>query len=139
LDYGVSNHYPNSVFWFDQQKKPKQNGCVQVDLSKMAFWSSWTRGRKDLNIYIYIIDFSSWKSHIFLYWVDVNIKCLVANLVHRQNQTFAKRMKIKLVAIGENPKKVLNYNQFWTDSISPNQNQWLATSKHHTTKLLNFD
>ncbi len=88
---------------------------------------------------IYIIDFSSWKSHVFLYWVDVNIKCLITNLVHRQNQTFAKRMKIKLVAIGENPKKVLNYNQFWMDSISPNQNQWLATSKHHTTKLLNFD
>jgi hypothetical protein len=32
--------------------------------------------------------------------------------VHRQNKTFAKRMKIKLLAIGENPKKVLDYNQF---------------------------
>ncbi len=58
--------------------------------------------------------------------------------MHRQNQTLPKKMKIKLVAIGENSKKVLDYNQFWMDSISPNQNQWLATLKHHTTKINEF-
>jgi hypothetical protein len=30
-----------------QQKKPSQNGHVQIDLSKMALWSSWTWGQKD--------------------------------------------------------------------------------------------
>jgi hypothetical protein len=28
----------------DQPKRPKQNGWVQIDLSKMAHWSSWTWG-----------------------------------------------------------------------------------------------
>jgi hypothetical protein len=30
-----------------QSKKPNQNGQVQIDLSKMALWSSWTWGEKN--------------------------------------------------------------------------------------------
>ncbi len=35
--------------WFNNKNQPKilsQNNCVQIDLSKMAFWSSWTWGQK---------------------------------------------------------------------------------------------
>jgi hypothetical protein len=31
----------------NQPRKPNQNGWVQNDLSKMAFWSSWTWGQKN--------------------------------------------------------------------------------------------
>jgi hypothetical protein len=30
----------------DQPKTPSQNGQVQINLSKMALWSSWTWGQK---------------------------------------------------------------------------------------------
>jgi hypothetical protein len=30
----------------DQPKRPHQNGWVQIDLSKMALWSSWIWGQK---------------------------------------------------------------------------------------------
>jgi hypothetical protein len=35
--------------WFNkknQPKRPSQNNCVQINLSKMAFWSRWTWGQK---------------------------------------------------------------------------------------------
>jgi hypothetical protein len=32
----------------NQPKRPSQNGQVQNDLSKMAFWSSWTWGKKTI-------------------------------------------------------------------------------------------
>jgi hypothetical protein len=31
----------------DQPKRLSQNGRVQIDLSKMALWSSWTWGHKN--------------------------------------------------------------------------------------------
>jgi hypothetical protein len=31
----------------NQPKRLNQNGQVQIDLSKMAFWSSWTWGQKN--------------------------------------------------------------------------------------------
>jgi hypothetical protein len=31
----------------NQPKRPSQNGWVQIDLSKMALWSSWTWGQKN--------------------------------------------------------------------------------------------
>jgi hypothetical protein len=34
--------------WKDQPKKPNQNGRVQINLSKMALWSSLTWGQKNI-------------------------------------------------------------------------------------------
>jgi hypothetical protein len=31
----------------NQPKRPSQGGRVQIDLSKMIFWSSWTWGQKN--------------------------------------------------------------------------------------------
>jgi hypothetical protein len=31
----------------NQPKRPRQNGWVQNDLSKMAFWSTWIGGKKN--------------------------------------------------------------------------------------------
>jgi len=50
-------HYPNFIIVMmvqlkkpnkkNQPKRPIQNGWVQIDLSKMALWSSWTSGQKN--------------------------------------------------------------------------------------------
>jgi hypothetical protein len=40
----LNNKIPNQI---DQPKKPNQNGWIQIDLSTMTLWSSWTLGQKN--------------------------------------------------------------------------------------------
>jgi hypothetical protein len=37
-----------------QPKKPSQNGQVQINLSKMALWSSWTWGQNTIGRFFFI-------------------------------------------------------------------------------------
>jgi hypothetical protein len=49
----------------NQPKRPNQNSQIQIVLSKMAFWSSWTWGQKN-HSRGFLIEISGQKNHDFL-------------------------------------------------------------------------
>jgi hypothetical protein len=49
----------------NQPKRPSQNILSQIDLSKMALWSSWTWGQKN-QVGVFFIEIFGQKSHDFL-------------------------------------------------------------------------
>jgi hypothetical protein len=50
----------NYVLYYSQNNGKKdisQNGRIQLDLSKMTFWSSWTKGQNNQKGGLFFIDY----------------------------------------------------------------------------------